>query len=133
MEKLRKLSKEDLETEHRKSKGRRGVQKHFILRHDLDHLVTEYARKLGVSQAQVIEEMMLIGVSKFEINHGFRVGEKSDGQRIGDLTEQLNEKVELILEQKRRETAKKSNSLTEAYSRWLAHGNSDDWQTQGYG
>ena len=115
-----------------KGRGRKGIQKHFVLRHDLDTLVCEYSKKLGISQAQVIEEMMLIGVSKFEENHGFRVGKQSE-KRTEDLTEQLNKRTELIMEQKRKEASKKANDLAEAYSKKIVHDyNNDDWQTQGY-
>jgi len=120
-------SKEELKQS--KGKGRKGILKHFILRHDLDRLVTEYSRKLGWSQARVIEEMMLIGVSKFEVNHGFRVAEKLSEKRTEDLTEQLNEKIELLMEQKRKDASKRANDIADAFSKSIAHGNSDDWQS----
>ena len=116
----------------KQSKGRKGILKHFILRHDLDKLVTEYSKKLGVSQASILEEMILVGVNKFEQNHGFRVAEKLSGKRTEDLTEQLNEKLELLMEQKRKDASKKANDIAEAYSKSIVHGNSDDWQSQGY-
>ena len=125
-------SREELE-QGRKGKGRKGVLKHFILRHDLDRLVTEYSKKLGVSQAQVIEEMIVGGVNRFEVNHGFRVGEKRNEKREESLTEQLNEKIQLQIEQKKRDSAKKSSDLANAYGKKIVHDyNNDDWQTQGY-
>jgi MinD-like ATPase involved in chromosome partitioning or flagellar assembly len=76
--------------------------------------------------------MILVGVNKFEQNHGFRVAEKLSGKRTEDLTEQLNEKLELLMEQKRKDASKKANDIAEAYSKSIVHGNSDDWQSQGY-
>ena len=76
-----------------KTKGRKGILKHFILRHDLDKLVTDYAKKLGFSQARVIEEMIELGIAGFEKKYGFRMDEKRiDEKRDKELTEQLNEK-----------------------------------------
>jgi hypothetical protein len=113
-----------------KGKGRKGILKHFILRHDLDRLVTDYAKKLGVSQAKVIEEMIEVGVSRFELNHGFRIAEKRiDEKREAILTEQLNEKLAMIREDRKRDCAKKSDDIMKAYSKRLAHGESDEWQS----
>ena len=117
------------ELEQSKGKGRKGILKHFILRHDLDKLVTEYSKKLGVSQASILEEMILVGVNKFEQNHGFRVAEKLSGKRTEDLTEQLNEKLELLMEQKRKDASKKANDIAEAYSKKIVHDcDGDEWQ-----
>jgi len=122
-------SKKELQS---KGRGKKGVQKHIILRHELDNLVTEYAKKLGWSQAKVLEEMIVHGVDDFEKNHNFKVAEKNNDRRDESLTEQLNEKIELILEKKRKDASKKANDLSDAYSKSIVHGNSDDWQTQGY-
>jgi hypothetical protein len=128
MEKPRVPTKKELMPE-KKTRGRKGVLKHFILRHDLDQLVSDYAKKLGISQAQVMEEMILVGVSRFEINHGFRIAEKRiDEKREAILTQQLNEKYSLILEQKKKDRARKAKDIEEAYSKRLAHGTDDDWQ-----
>jgi hypothetical protein len=115
-----------------KGKGRKGVLKHLILRHDLDRLVSDYAKKLCVSQAKVIEEMIEVGVARFELNHGFRIVEKRiefNDKRIAVLTEQLNEKEARIREQQKRDSANKTNDIATAYSKQLAHGNSDEWQS----
>jgi hypothetical protein len=120
------------ELKQNKEKGRKGVLKHFILRHDLDSLVTDYAKKLGCPQAKVMEEMILVGVNKFEENHGFRIGKVSD-KREKELTEQLNEKIELAMEQKRKDASKKANDIADAYSKQIVHGNSDDWQSEWHG
>jgi regulator of PEP synthase PpsR (kinase-PPPase family) len=119
------------ELEQSKGKGRKGILKHFILRHDLDKLVTEYSKKLGVSQASILEEMILVGVNKFEQNHGFRVAEKLSGKRTEDLTEQLNEKLELLLEEKKKNASKKANDIAEAYSKKIVHDyDGDEWQCE---
>jgi hypothetical protein len=115
-----------------KGKGRKGIVKHFVLRYDLDRLVSDYAKKLGVSQAKVLEEMIEVGVARFELNHGFRIVEKRiefNEKREAILTEQLNEKETIIREQKKRDSAKKTNDLTDSYSKRIVHGNSDDWQS----
>ena len=116
-----------------KGKGRKGVLKHMILKHELDHLVTKYAKALGVSQASVMEEMMEVGVARFELNHGFRIAEKRiefDEKREAVLTEQLNEKSAMIREQKKRDSAKKTNDLAEAHSKKIVHDYSGDgWQS----
>jgi hypothetical protein len=133
MDKTYKIpSKQELE-QTRKSKGRKGIQKHLILRHDLDSLICEYSKKLGVPQSQVIEEMIVGGVNRFEVNHGFKIGDKRNEKREESLTAQLNERTDLLMEQKRKEAAKKANDLAEAYSKKIAHGNDDNWQSQWFG
>ena len=114
-----------------KTKGRKGILKHFILRHDLDKLVTDYAKKLGFSQARVMEEMIELGIAGFEKKYGFRIDQKRiDEKRDKELTEQLNEKSDRIREQRKRESAKKANDLSEAYSKKIVHDYSgEDWQS----
>ena len=130
MDKPLPMYKDDLQQ--RKTKGRKGILKHFILRHDLDKLVTDYAKKLGFSQARVIEEMIELGIVGFEKKYGFRIVEKSiDYKRDSDLTEEINEKEARIREQRQRESAKKANDLAEAHSKRIIHDYSgEDWQSE---
>jgi regulator of PEP synthase PpsR (kinase-PPPase family) len=129
MDKTYKIpSKQELEQS--KGKGRKGIQKHLILRHDLDSLVTEYAKKLGISQSQVIEEMIVGGINRFEVNHGFKIAEKQGEKRTEDLTKQLNERVEREMERKKKEASAKSKALEEAYGKKICHDYSNDEQWQ---
>ena len=96
----------------------------------------EYAKKLDVSQASVMSELMMVGIKRFEEIHGFRITENKYGENkeknIESLTEQLNEKYKLMIEEKKANASKRANDLSDAYSRQIAHGNSYDWQSQGY-
>jgi len=119
-------SKDELE-----GKGRKR-QKHITYDSDLDNLVCDYAKKLSVSQAQVITEMMRVGIVQFEINHGFRLAE-SDNKRDANLAEQLNETYRKITEQKKAESASKANEIAKAYEKRIIHGIDDSEWTQQYG
>jgi hypothetical protein len=128
MEKPRIPTKAELKQE--KSKGRKGITKHFVLDWRKDKLVSEYAKKLDVPQAVVMNEMMEVGIYRFEVNHGFRLKEKSLAEEKERMTTAFsNEQIRLILEEKRRKAGQKSKEIEDAYSRSIAHGNSDDWQT----
>ncbi len=127
-------SKEDLKK--RSRKAIKGIRKHLVLNRELDNLVCEYARKLDVSQASVMSELMMVGIKRFEEIHGYRITENKYGENkeknIESLTEQLNEKYKLMIEEKKANASKRTNDLSDAYSRQIAHGNSDEWQSQGY-
>ncbi len=109
--------------------GIKGIKKHFVLRHDIDALVSKYSNALHVSQAAVLTEMMLIGLRNFEIVHGFRVAEsKYSEDRDENLTQQLDEKYQLLIEQRKKEASKRANDIQNAYSRRVAH-TSEGWNT----
>jgi len=128
MEKPRKLTKEELQN--RKGKGR-GIQKHIIVKPEIDQLISEYSKRLGCSEAKVIEELLLVGVRGFEQNHNFGVTEKNSNERTESLTEQLNRKAMLIMEKRKLESAKKNSDMADSYSRQLAH-NYDDYGWQSF-
>ncbi len=109
------------------TKGRKGIRKHFVLRFDIDKLVADYAKRLDVSQAKVMEEMMLVGITQFEINHGFKVKDSNcvdkREESTGSLSEQLNEKFRLLIEQKRKNASNRANDIETAYSRRIVSDN----------
>jgi hypothetical protein len=127
LDKPRIPTKAELKEE--KSKGRKGITKHFVLDWRKDKLVSEYAKKLDVPQAVVMNEMMEVGIYRFELNHGFRLKEKSLAEEKESMTTAFsNEHIRLVLEEKRRKAGQKSKDIEEAYSKQLAHGTDGDWR-----
>jgi hypothetical protein len=109
----------------------KGVRKHFVLNRELDNAVCEYAKKLGWSQARVMESLMLVGIKRFEEINGFSFTENKYGenreQGIQLLTQKLNEKYSLLVAEKRANASKRANEISDAYSKRVAYG-SEGWE-----
>ncbi len=104
-------------------------EKHFRIHPDIDDLIKKYSKILRRSEADIANEMMRIGILSFQLKHGLR--SKLAPLMIGrdsDLTKQLNDRVNLILEKKKAERAKKANDLSDAFSKKIAHGSKEDWE-----
>jgi hypothetical protein len=116
---------------YRLGKAVSGIRKHFVLNRELDTLVCEYSKKLGWSQAKVMESLMLVGIKRFEEINGFSFMEKKYGenkeQSIQSLTQELNDKYALLIAEKKTNAAKRANDIADAFSKRVAHSN-DDWE-----
>jgi hypothetical protein len=103
--------------------------KHLRIYPDIDDLIKKYSKILRRSEADIANEMMRIGIPSFEIKYNLR--SKLAPLMIGrdaDLTKQLNERVNLILEKKKAEGAKKANDLSDAFGKMIVHGSKEDWE-----
>jgi len=120
------MYKEDIKQEKAKTRLR---EKHFRIHPDIDDLIKKCSKVLRRSESDVANEMMRIGISSFEIKYGLR--SKISPLMVGrdaDLTKQLNDRVNLIIEKKKAERSKKANDLSVAFEKMIVHGSKEDWE-----
>jgi hypothetical protein len=124
MEKPKVPSKAELNIEKKRLR-----EKHFRIHPDIDDLLKKYSKILKRSEAEIANEMLRIGIVAFELKYGLRsrIAPLMIG-RDADLTKQLNDRVNLILEKKIAERAKKANDLSDAFGKMIVHGSKQDWE-----